>query len=76
VLTLILPPLLCRSEDLASTTAAMFTLSYTFAIVTPIASGALWDLIGVPAAAFAPIGFWAVVLILFASKMKFQRLQP
>jgi MFS transporter, CP family, cyanate transporter len=76
VLTLVLPPLLCRSEDLASTTAAMFTLSYTFAIVTPIVSGAVWDLTGVPAAAFAPIGFWAVVLIFFASKMKVQQLNP
>jgi MFS transporter, CP family, cyanate transporter len=73
ILTLALPPLLCRPEEVGSTTAAMFTMSYGSAVVTPIVSGTVWDVTGVPAAAFIPIGVCAVVLLAFAPTMKFHR---
>jgi MFS transporter, CP family, cyanate transporter len=71
ILTLALPPLLCRPEEVGSTTAAMFTMSYGSAVVTPIVSGIVWDATGVPAAAFIPIGVCAIVLLAFAPTMKF-----
>jgi MFS transporter, CP family, cyanate transporter len=75
ILTLALPPLLCRPEEVGSTTAAMFTMSYGSAVVTPIVSGALWDVTGVPAAAFIPIGVCAAVLLAFAPAMKFHQVK-
>jgi MFS transporter, CP family, cyanate transporter len=63
--------LLCRPEEVGSTTAAMFTMSYGSAVVTPIVSGIVWDATGVPAAAFIPIGVCAIVLLAFAPTMKF-----
>ena len=51
----------------------MFTMSYGSAVVTPIVSGTVWDVTGVPAAAFIPIGVCAAVLLAFAPTMKFHR---
>jgi len=73
ILTLSLPPLWCRPEDVAPTTAGMFTISYGSAVVTPIVSGAAWDLTGVPALAFVPIGLWAVVLFASAPAVRLLR---
>jgi MFS transporter, CP family, cyanate transporter len=73
ILTLALPPLLCRPEEIGSTTAAMFTMSYGSAVITPILSGVVWDATGVPAAAFIPIGVCAGVLLALAPTMKFRR---
>ena len=73
ILTLALPPLLCRPEEVGSTTAAMFTMSYGSAVITPIVSGIVWDATGVPAAAFIPIGVCAGVLLVLAPTMKFRR---
>src|SRR5262247_2880324 len=51
VLVLALPPLLRAASDVAWISAAMMTVSYTLAMTTAVASGAAWDLSGVPAAA-------------------------
>jgi CP family cyanate transporter-like MFS transporter len=64
VLGLTLPPLLCRPEDVARTSAGMFTLSYGGAVAITVASGVAWDLSGVPAAAFAPLAVCAAGLML------------
>ena len=56
ILVLALPPLLSPPDDVHRVTAAMFTISYSCAVVIPIISGMLWDLSGVAALAFAPIG--------------------
>ena len=74
MLALALPPLLCRPEDIAPTTAAMFTISYSFAVVTPIVSGALWDMTGIPQAAFVPIAMWALAVLLIAPAVRFRTL--
>ena len=66
VLVLALPPLLAPPDDVHRVTAAMFTISYSCAVIVPIISGALWDWSGVPAAAFAPIAVSGFLLILLA----------
>lgn len=71
VLALALPPLLYPAEDVARVSAAMFTLSYGCAVIVPIISGLLWDLSGIPALAFVPIGLCAVLLIAWTPTFKF-----
>jgi MFS transporter, CP family, cyanate transporter len=59
---LALPPVLSSAADLARTTAGMFTVSYTTAIIIPTISGALWDFTGRPWTAFVPLCLCAVTL--------------
>jgi MFS transporter, CP family, cyanate transporter len=73
ILMLALPPLLSRPDDVHRTAAAMFTISYTLAVVTPVVSGLVWDLSGVPAAAFLPIGLIVLLLIGLAPKINVPR---
>jgi CP family cyanate transporter-like MFS transporter len=62
ILGLTLPPLLCRPEDVARTSAGTFTLSYGGAVVIAVISGAAWDLSGIPALAFVPLALCAIGL--------------
>ncbi|HEY1544097.1 MAG TPA: MFS transporter [Xanthobacteraceae bacterium] len=62
-LMLTLPALYSAPEDVHRTTAGMFTISYSCAVLVPIASGYLWDASGIPAAAFVPIGICNFLLI-------------
>jgi len=62
-LMLTLPALVSAPEDVHRTTAAMFTISYSCAVLVPIVSGYFWDASGVPAAAFVPIGVCNFLLI-------------
>ena len=62
ILGLTLPPLLCRAEDVARTSAGTFTLSYGGAVAIAIISGAAWDLSGIPALAFVPLAVCAIGL--------------
>jgi MFS transporter, CP family, cyanate transporter len=71
-----LPPLLCAPEDVARTSAAMLTLSYSCAVLVPIASGALWDLTGIAGCAFLPIGLCALLLLALASKVNLKSTSP
>ena len=64
---LALPPLLAPPDDVHRVTAAMFTISYTWAVVIPVIAGALWDLTGLASAAFWPIGLCGILLIVLAS---------
>jgi CP family cyanate transporter-like MFS transporter len=66
VLVLALPPLLAEPDDVHRVTAAMFTISYSCAVVVPIISGLLWDATGIAASAFIPIGAMGVLLIALA----------
>jgi CP family cyanate transporter-like MFS transporter len=63
IVALMLPARLCRPEDVARTSAGMFTLSYGGALVVGVLSGVVWDLSGRPALAFVPIAACAVVLM-------------
>ncbi len=61
VLCFALPALLSAPDDVHRTAAAMFTLSYSCAVVTPVLGGFLWDLTGLPLMAFAPVLVWPLV---------------
>jgi CP family cyanate transporter-like MFS transporter len=63
ILVLALPPLLCAPADVPRVSAAMMTVSYALGMVTAVVSGAVWDLTGIPAAAFVPIGLCAFLLM-------------
>jgi CP family cyanate transporter-like MFS transporter len=68
-LLLALPPLLSPPDDIHRMTAAMFTISYSCAVIAPIISGLAWDASGIPAVAFAPIGLFACLMIGLASTL-------
>ena len=65
-LMLALPPLLSAPEDVPRVTAAMFTISYSCAVIVPVISGFLWDASGIPAWAFVPIALCNFLLIALA----------
>jgi CP family cyanate transporter-like MFS transporter len=75
-LALALPPLLCAPEEVAATSAAVFTLSYGCAVLVPILSGTAWDATGVPRFAFLPIAACAAVLMVLATRVDFQGAKP
>lgn len=66
ILGLALPPLLSPPDDVHRVSAAMFTISYSCAVIVPVISGFLWDSTGIGALAFAPIALCGVVLIILA----------
>ena len=66
VLVLALPPLLAPPDDVHRVTAAMFTISYSCAVIVPILSGAAWDTSGVGGFAFVPVALCGVVLAVLA----------
>ena len=66
VLVLALPPLLSPPDDVHRVTAAMFTISYSCAVIVPIASGMAWDVSGIAISAFIPIGLCGALLVILA----------
>ena len=66
ILILALPPLLSAPDDVHRVTAAMFTISYSCAVIVPVISGLVWDLSGIAAMAFAPIAICGIVLVVLA----------
>jgi MFS transporter, CP family, cyanate transporter len=54
IVALTLPPKLAAAGDVHRMSAAVFTLQYSTAFAVPLIAGALWDLTGVAALAFAP----------------------
>jgi CP family cyanate transporter-like MFS transporter len=66
ILVLALPPLLSPPDDVHRVTAAMFTISYSCAVVVPVLSGIAWDLSGVAALAFVPIAACGILLVILA----------
>jgi CP family cyanate transporter-like MFS transporter len=66
ILVLALPPLLSPPDDVHRVTAAMFTISYSCAVIVPVISGMLWDLSGLASLAFVPIAFCGILLVILA----------
>ena len=62
ILALALPPLLAPPDDVHRVTAAMFTISYTWAVAIPVISGMLWDTSGIAGMAFLPIAVCGIIL--------------
>jgi MFS transporter, CP family, cyanate transporter len=66
ILVLALPPLLSPPDDVHRVTAAMFTISYSCAVVVPVISGLTWDLTGIAGTAFIPIALCGLGLVILA----------
>jgi MFS transporter, CP family, cyanate transporter len=73
ILMLALPPLLAPPDDVHRVSAAMFTISYTCAVITPVFSGLAWDLTGIAQSAFVPLGACAVLLMALAPGLRLPR---
>jgi CP family cyanate transporter-like MFS transporter len=72
VLMMALPPLLSPPDDVHRVSAAMLTLGYTGAVIVPILSGIAWDLTGVGALVFLPIGACTVMLLSLGVTINFE----
>jgi CP family cyanate transporter-like MFS transporter len=71
ILTLALPPQLAPVGEIHRLSAGMFAVGYTLSSLVPPLGGRLWDLTGVPAAAFlANAGSAAIV---FAAALSLRR---
>jgi CP family cyanate transporter-like MFS transporter len=66
ILVLALPPLLSAPDDVHRVTAAMFTISYSCAVIVPVISGLVWDLSGIASTAFLPIALCGILLVILA----------
>jgi CP family cyanate transporter-like MFS transporter len=70
ILMLALPPLLAPPDDVHRVSAAMFTISYSCAVITPVFSGLIWDLTGYAQSAFVPLALCAIILIAVAPTIR------
>jgi CP family cyanate transporter-like MFS transporter len=68
-----LPAILGDPSDVARISAAMFTISYSGAVVVSVVSGAAWDLGGSPRFAFLPVALSALPLVLVPFTIRFHR---
>ena len=72
-LALTLPPLLSAPADVARVSAAVFTISYTQALLVSVLSGAAWDLGGTPRFAFLPMAINTLPLLFLSPLIRFHR---
>lgn len=70
ILTLALPPLLAREEDVHRLAAGMLALSYTLTFLVPYLGGAVWDATRIAAAALLPGAVGALMVVLIAPMLK------
>jgi MFS transporter, CP family, cyanate transporter len=68
-----LPALLGGRSDVARMSAAMFTISYSEALLISVLSGAAWDVAGSARFAFLPIALSAVPLLFMPLVIRFRR---
>jgi CP family cyanate transporter-like MFS transporter len=68
-----LPAILSAPDDVHRMAGGMFTISYTFAVITPILCGALWDITGIPWTSFVPIAICGVILTIFGTILTLRR---
>jgi len=73
ILAFALPSLLSAPHDVHRTSAAMITIGYSCAMATPVIGGVLWDITGLPLAAFAPILIWPVLTAVLPLSIDFHR---
>ena len=70
VLVLALPSVLGAPHDVHRTSAGMFTISYSVAMVLSIVGGWLWDLTHWPVAGLAPAALCGLLVVLLASTVR------
>jgi CP family cyanate transporter-like MFS transporter len=73
-LGLTLPAILGPPEDVARTSAAMFTVSYATAMLFSVLSGVAWDLANDPRWAFLPIAISLLPQIVLVGTLRFSRI--
>jgi CP family cyanate transporter-like MFS transporter len=73
ILALTLPAFLYPPEEVAATSAVMFTISYAGAIALGLLSGAAWDVSGDPRWSFAPVAACAILLAVVAARLRAHR---
>jgi CP family cyanate transporter-like MFS transporter len=71
-LGLTLPAILSAPEDVGRASAAMFTVSYTVAMLFSVASGGAWDIAGDPRWAFLPIAISLLPQVLLIAAIRFR----
>jgi CP family cyanate transporter-like MFS transporter len=70
VLAFALPSVCSAPDDVHRTSAGMFTISYSCAMVLSVLAGWLWDETRSPIAAFAPAVLCALIIIVLAPTVK------
>jgi CP family cyanate transporter-like MFS transporter len=70
IMALALPSILSPADDVHRTTAGMFTISYTCAMVLSVVVGWLWDVTHQPLVGFAPIALGGLVIAALASTVR------
>jgi CP family cyanate transporter-like MFS transporter len=70
ILALALPSVLSAPGDVHRTSAGMFTISYSLAMVLSIVGGWLWDLTHTPLAGFAPVAVCGILIVVLSPTVK------
>lgn len=70
IMALALPSILSAPDDIHRTTAGMFTISYSCAMVLSVFVGWLWDLTHRPITAFTPVALCGLVIVALASTVR------
>jgi CP family cyanate transporter-like MFS transporter len=70
ILVLALPSVLGAPDDVHRTSAGMFTISYSVAMVLLVVGGWLWDLTHLPVAGLAPAAVCGLVIVLLSSTVR------
>jgi MFS transporter, CP family, cyanate transporter len=70
VLALALPSVFSAPDDVHRTSAGMFTISYSCAMVLSVLGGWLWDETQMPVAGFAPAFLCAITIVVLAPTVK------
>jgi len=76
ILALALPSVLSAPDDVHRTSAGMFTISYSVAMVLSVIGGWLWDFTRSPIAGFAPVAVCALLIIALASTVRHADREP
>ena len=71
ILTLALPPLLSKPDDVHRLSAAMIAIAYLSAFLLPIAGGAVWDATRNATLAYAPLLVYALAAMALATRLRF-----
>ncbi|MFZ3351940.1 MAG: MFS transporter [Xanthobacteraceae bacterium] len=69
-MALALPSILSPADDVHRTTAGMFTISYSCAMVLSVVVGWLWDVTHRPLVGLAPIALGGLVIVALASTVR------
>jgi MFS transporter, CP family, cyanate transporter len=70
ILALALPSVLSAPDDVHRTSAGMFTISYSCAMLAAVAGGALWDTTHLPIMSFAPVALCGIVIAALAGTVR------